>query len=384
MAHRIPFTRVARHPTKSQLVFANGSEFLVVDSTSGNLVRPYTGERKQTYTEQHKSIGFSKDGSLMATSGDNKQINVYDTNTWDLKLSRTAVKRVNALGFDEAGKIVVADKFGDVYCHPVEEQKEGEDAKMAPIVGHVSMVTDMALTPGDKFVVTSDRDEHIRVSHYPNGYNIETFCLGHTDVVTCIKVVPWNGDVLVSAGGDGSLRTWKYLQGQQLSNLDIKQYIKQYTPEATDANSVDPIVASLALEENYKLLAVAFAKTPAILLLRWNDESKGFDYDCTLETPDPVLDICFDNKGLLWATLAPSNESNALVTAFEYKENKMVQVPSDDARVSKINAAEAGLVDTMPDLYSIFGLRKFLDLPEPLQAPAEKNRPKNKKRKVAE
>lgn len=130
-------------------------------------MRPYTGERKQTYTEQHKSIGFSKDGSLMATSGDNKQINVYDTNTWDLKLSRTAVKRVNALGFDEAGKIVVADKFGDVYwyvaaasiflkkrelwhsmnarefSHPVEEQKEGEDAKMAPIVGHVSMVTDM-------------------------------------------------------------------------------------------------------------------------------------------------------------------------------------------------------------------------------------------------
>lgn len=27
--------------------------------------------------------------------------------------------------------------------HPMEEQKEGEEAKMAPILGHVSMVTDM-------------------------------------------------------------------------------------------------------------------------------------------------------------------------------------------------------------------------------------------------
>lgn len=141
-----------------------------------------------------------------------------------------------------------------------------------------------AITPGDRFVITSDRDEHIRVSRFPNGYNIETFCLGHTDVVTCIKLLPWNGDILVSAGGDGTLRTWEYLQGKQLSSLDIKQYIKQYTPEvnqtiqakskyviklkrlkktilqATDANSVDPIVASIALDEKTESLAIAFAK----------------------------------------------------------------------------------------------------------------------------
>lgn len=43
------------------------------------------------------------------------------------------------------------------------------------------MVTDMVLSEDDKFVVTSDRDEHIRVSRYPNGYNIECFCLGHTE-----------------------------------------------------------------------------------------------------------------------------------------------------------------------------------------------------------
>lgn len=59
--------------------------------------------------------------------------------------------------------------------------KEEDNEKLNPIVGHVSMVTDMVLTPDDKYVITSDRDEHIRVSRYPNGYNIETFCLGHTE-----------------------------------------------------------------------------------------------------------------------------------------------------------------------------------------------------------
>jgi WD40 repeat protein len=59
--------------------------------------------------------------------------------------------------------------------------KDDEAKKLKPIVGHVSMVTDMVLSADDKYVITADRDEHIRVSRFPNGYNIESFCLGHTE-----------------------------------------------------------------------------------------------------------------------------------------------------------------------------------------------------------
>ena len=34
------------------------------------------------------------------------------------------------------------------------------------------------ITKDDKFLITSDRDEKIRVSCYPNSYNIHSFCLG--------------------------------------------------------------------------------------------------------------------------------------------------------------------------------------------------------------
>jgi tRNA (guanine-N(7)-)-methyltransferase subunit TRM82 len=47
------------------------------------------------------------------------------------------------------------------------------------ILGHTSMLTTFTLTPDERYIITADRDEHIRVSWYPQGFNIERFCLGH-------------------------------------------------------------------------------------------------------------------------------------------------------------------------------------------------------------
>ena len=47
------------------------------------------------------------------------------------------------------------------------------------VLGHASFLTAFLLTPDEKYIVTADRDEHIRVSWFPQGYTIETYCLGH-------------------------------------------------------------------------------------------------------------------------------------------------------------------------------------------------------------
>ena len=38
-----------------------------------------------------------------------------------------------------------------------------------------------AITNDDKYLATADRDEKIRISHYPNAYNIQSYCLGHLE-----------------------------------------------------------------------------------------------------------------------------------------------------------------------------------------------------------
>lgn len=50
---------------------------------------------------------------------------------------------------------------------------------------------------------------------------------------------------------------------------------------------------------------------------------------------------------------------------------------SNDSLVSQINQTETIRVEIMPEIYSVFGLRKFLDLPE-----TEEDSRKSKKKKT--
>lgn len=110
--------------------------------------------------------------------------------------------------------IVVSDKFGDVhryvligYCllvpltpppppnsYPRLEEKAGnissgelvdkrKDSQRlhdgSLLLGHVSLLTTFMLSPDEKYIITADRDEHIRISWFPQAFTIERFCLGH-------------------------------------------------------------------------------------------------------------------------------------------------------------------------------------------------------------
>ncbi|KAI8982548.1 WD40-repeat-containing domain protein [Pilobolus umbonatus] len=364
MSTRFPFTKLIHNPTQPQLVLANGQHFLAVNTSTGEVTRKYPAEKLEKVTDYFRSLAFNKEGTLLASSGEDKEVRVWNTSDWTVKVARPAHKRVNALRFNnDSSIVVVADKFGDVYCHPVKEATE-EDKHMLPIVGHVSLVTDMTLTPDEKYVITSDRDEHIRVSRFPNGYNIESFCLGHTDVVTFIEVLPWNESTLVSAGGDGFIRLWNYEKGIQLHALDLKQHIAPYKPTAADANSEEAIINHLTFDKDTNTVVVSFAKSKALIVLEWNGEL--LSYKETIVTSLPVLDVTFDNSNQLWVSSDPASETDDLITVYRQQDGKFIAVDKEDALVKQVNSTEVCKVDVIPDLYTIFGLRKLLDVPENL------------------
>jgi tRNA (guanine-N(7)-)-methyltransferase subunit TRM82 len=84
------------------------------------------------------------------------------------------------------------------------------------LLGHVSMLTD-ALSARHQvegqwrdYIITADRDEHIRISRGPpQAHIIEGYCLRHEEYISKICLIPGT-DLLVSGGGDDWLGIWDW------------------------------------------------------------------------------------------------------------------------------------------------------------------------------
>ncbi|KHN96304.1 tRNA methyltransferase [Metarhizium album ARSEF 1941] len=231
---------------------------------------------------------------LIAVSGHDKSVWVFqhDGEGQITQLSqRTMPKRPSAIATGPGSRIIVADKFGDVYSLPLimappspsslaphtapvpeppaaepaantftvhskrnlealkhqRKQLELERAKGTPkpqgpsfestlLLGHVSMLTSLAVTEaqGRKYLLTADRDEHIRVSRYiPQAHVIEGFCLGHKQFVSEMTIPQRREDILVSGGGDEELFIWDWKAGRLLSKTNLLALAREIAPQTT-------------------------------------------------------------------------------------------------------------------------------------------------------
>lgn len=114
--------------------------------------------------------------------------------------------------------------------------------------GHVSLLTDLACVTlhhrtspeisKRTYIITSDRDEHIRVSRgIPQTHIIEAYCLGHTEFVSKLCIPPWNCKVLISGGGDDFLLIWDWLSGKVLQKVDLRYPIHSFKRSVAPLNS---------------------------------------------------------------------------------------------------------------------------------------------------
>jgi len=174
--------------------------------------------------------------------------------------------------------------------------------------GHNSILTDALISPNDKFIITSDRDEKIRVTCYPNVYNIQCYCLGHKQFVSSLEFLPSNSDVLISCSGDGSLKLWNYLNGIELSTWK-------------DGESKIPFIKSVStLKEETNLVAVQLYQKNEFLLLTITSSysvsltekiSTSFIYDLTMKDSRLVyLTEDKDGRSLLKCITSEGLEDN--------------------------------------------------------------------------
>lgn len=169
------------------------------------------------------------------------------------------------------------------------------------LLGHVSMLTCVAVAQycqrdvtgtltgeNREYILTADRDEHIRVSRsVPQAHIIETFCLGHKEFVSafcllenanerarCDSAIK-NGDDLeekpwlLSAGGDPDVYLWDWLGGKLISKTSLFPAVRQIAPDAAKmcVSGMVPVHCSTSTTTK---VAIACERVPALFILAIN------------------------------------------------------------------------------------------------------------------
>ncbi|QPG74860.1 hypothetical protein FOA43_002196 [Brettanomyces nanus] len=270
--------------------------------------------------------------------------------------------------------ILVADKFGDVYSVGLLDTEIQDEEKMQPLLGHVSMLTciDSSVDEnGKECVLTSDRDEHIRVSYYPKSYVIKKWLFGHKEFVSKFVLPSWSkGKVLVSGGGDNFICSWLWQAkegGELVSQVSVDELVKNYlgdkhlVPEKFQNENHDfkeYCVSDIIPVDSCHKLAFIFERVNALFLFDLKDDGT-LSYDKTVDTDADIISGTVSGDILI---LSVESEERPIVAykiekkgdtydirqiagAFQAVSENRVEVQSDDSK------------QNVP-LFTVGGLRK--------------------------
>lgn len=215
---------------------------------------------------------------------------------------------------DASVTALIADRFGDVSRTVFSLSDSTVESTI--IVGHVSIITDMAVANG--LLLTADRDEKVRLTILETPHIIKAFLLGHTEYITAIGIV--NGDRVVSVAGDGTVRLWRLdADGSDMSanqidcfKLDAEKYgrkvkvervvEKKETDECVEEEIEEVeqyLVEPMGLTVNKSTVAIYFDKLNIFCLLNV-EEDRLIASEETVALPEghQIISACYLNNKL--------------------------------------------------------------------------------------
>ncbi|KAG1852194.1 WD40-repeat-containing domain protein [Suillus subluteus] len=236
-----PYTRLFWQSEHS-IVIA-GPHIQVLDTNTGDVLHSTVKcEEDQITSGPIRCATLSDCGKFLATSGDDKKLKTWQVDDLKLLSSRVLPKKPTYIIFADNKDILVADKFGDIFryqLHPSSNEsssgytRDTLSSHENPsggelILGHASLLTTFLVTADGQYIVTANRDEHIRVSWYPQGYTIESYCLGHQKYVSAIHIPSFSPGTLISGGGDSVLKQWDWMTGELLRDINVFSTVQPF------------------------------------------------------------------------------------------------------------------------------------------------------------
>lgn len=273
---------IAVHPTQQSVTVAVGLDLRVFSLQEGCPVSLVDASSEALHKDSIRAIRYGANGKLFVSAGDDKLVKIWNTDSWNCLYSVSSEKRVSAIAITDDGQFVCfADKFGVVWVVGLDGFHENQppiNKKASPLLSHYcSIITSLEFSPGGQFIITADRDFKIRVTVFPKkpldgAHEIQSFCLGHTEFVSCLAFVcsqEYPQGFLVSGSGDSTVRMWDFTSGSLLHTCEVgaEAGLLQSNGREEDSN---PAVTDLSVTPDGSLIAVAIQNLAGILLLGCN------------------------------------------------------------------------------------------------------------------
>jgi tRNA (guanine-N(7)-)-methyltransferase subunit TRM82 len=204
----------------------------------------------------------------------------------------------------------VGDKFGDVYAQDIQDSEIPLPESREPILGHVSLLVDVVaaeLEDGQKFVITADRDEHIRVTQYPKSWIIDRWLYGHYEFVSCILQLQDRRNLLVSGGGDKFICLWDWTLGKLLQ-------VETLTIDDSEVS-----VKKMLLVPSSDLLVLFTEGSSQVLYYRVGDDV--LEHAGSVTVPYPVASIAVDSDALFVSYVT---DGDVLIGAFSHSTHEAI------------------------------------------------------------
>ncbi|KAJ9588336.1 hypothetical protein L9F63_018262 [Diploptera punctata] len=345
---------------KSCVVVTCGLSAIALDTScqnkNTNLVLPEEVKPKENNEAVESSTNYqivaadiSISGKYIVVCTSNKQLILWESfNSFPLS-TRFSSRIASKVKFTPSEKaVILADKSGDAYEFSVTSL----DLEGKLLLGHLSMLLDVLVTPDERFVITCDRDEKIRVSCYPNAYNIQSYCLGHKEFVT-------------------SILFWNYKSGVEVhkidSSMDLSPYVDIKVNKDEDNNL--PIVLATCCNidsvSSIVCCCVSNIQVCFVYLISGNLKSISHELTQTIKLDNEPWDIlCFDKH--LWV-IGPS--VNEFLHVFDWDINtcqfKNCVEENILSVVSSVNNKESLFKDVSPTcVLTLLYKRKFDNVQE--------------------
>lgn len=266
------------HPAQKFVVVAIGSDLRVFDLKAGSPVSLEDNSGGPLHKDSIRAICFGSKGKLFVSAGDDKLVKIWTTETWCCINTVCSEKRVSAVAIRNDGLFVCfADKFGVVWVVDLDGCTDGQaitNKKAAPLFAHYcSIITSLAFSPDGRFIVSADRDFKIRVTVFPKkpsdgAHEIQSFCLGHTEFVSCLEFVctpDYPQGFLVSGSGDSTVRLWDITSGSLLHTCEVGAEAGLLECNGREEQS-HPAVTDICATPDDSLIAVAIQRQGVVLL----------------------------------------------------------------------------------------------------------------------